>query len=205
MKKKTDDKVVCYTGSRVILRPVHPENDLPMFMKWLNDPEVNRFIQAMHPVSWYEEKEYLEKLHTRKNNVVFAIETIKNPKFIGVVGLHDIDFKDRHATTGALIGEKDCWGKGYGSEAKMLLLYHAFYNLNLRRISSSVIDFNDRSRHCLEKTGYRQEGIRKEMLFREGRYWDKIEFGLFRRLFEPIWADYQRDPEKWLQPKSREV
>jgi RimJ/RimL family protein N-acetyltransferase len=201
--KKTKQTVVCFSGSKVILRPVHPEEDLPMFMKWLNDPEVNRFIQAVHPVSLYEEKEYLEKLHTRKSDVVFAIETIKNPKFIGVVGLHGINLRDRHATTGALIGEKDCWGKGYGSEAKMFLLYHAFYNLNLRRISSAAIDFNERSKNCIQKTGYFQEGIRKEMSFREGRYWDLIEFGLFRRTFEPIWKKYQNNPEEWLKPKDR--
>lgn len=201
-KKKEVTEGVCYTGQQVILRPVHPDTDLPSFYRWLNDTEVNRFIQAIHPVAWYEEKEYLEKLHTRKDDVVFAIEAIKPKKFIGVVGLHNINWKDGLATTGALIGEKDCWGKGFGAEAKMFLLYHAFYNLNLRRINSAVIAFNERSKNCLLKTGYRQEGVRKAMHFREGRYWDLLEFGLFRRWFDPLWKRYQKSPQKWIEPKS---
>lgn len=203
MKKNEESRIVCFEGKRVILRPVHPENDLPMYLKWLNDSEVVRYIQAVPPVSLYEERDYLQKLHTKKDDVIFAIETVKSPKFIGAIGLHGINRRDMHATTGSVIGEKDCWGKGYGAEAKMLLLYHAFYNLNLRRISSSVIAFNERSQNCLLKTGYNPEGVRRDMSFREGRYWDLLEFGIFRKDFEPIWKRYQKDPETWLEHRTK--
>jgi len=82
--------------------------------------------------------------------------------------------QSRVATTGAVIGEKDCWNKGYGTDAKMALLEYAFNTLNLRKIMSSVIAFNGRSKRYSEKCGYRVEGRIRAWHFKNGRYWDEM-------------------------------
>lgn len=182
--------VVCYTGHKVLLRPINAVTDLKSCTRWINDPEVNQFILAQGPVTESTEREYLERVGKDPHNIIFAIETLDTHRFIGTMGIHKINYISRFATSGSLIGEKDCWGKGYGTDAKMLVLYHAFNVLNLRKINSEVIGYNDRSANCLKKCGYFEEGRREKVHFRNGTYWDQILFGLFREQFEPLWKKF---------------
>ena len=109
------------------------------------------------------------------------------------MGLSDIAWKDGTGHTGALIGEKDCWGKGYGTEAKMLLLHWAFTELNLRKITSSVIAFNKRSQRYLKKTGYVVEGVQKKQNFVHNRYCDCLLMAVFKRDFMPLWRTFKKE------------
>jgi RimJ/RimL family protein N-acetyltransferase len=95
-----------------------------------------------------------------------------------------------------MIGEKEYWGKGYGTEAKMLLLHYAFDTLNLRKICSSVISFNERSHKYSLKCGYKEEGRRKAQLFRDGKYWDEIQLAVFRKDWLLLWKKFQAEQKK---------
>lgn len=108
------------------------------------------------------------------------------------MAIHQIDWVNGTATTGAMIGEKEYWGKGYGSEAKMLLLDYAFNRLGLRKICSNVIAFNGRSKRYSEKCGYREEARRKAQFFRDGTYHDEIWLAVFRENWLPLWKKYQK-------------
>jgi RimJ/RimL family protein N-acetyltransferase len=111
-------------------------------------------------------------------------------KPIGTMGIHSINWKDRTATTGALIGEKEYWGKGYGTDAKMTLLDYAFNTLNLRKIMSRVYAFNGRSLAYSLHCGYRVEGRLLRQRYAYGRYWDEIILGLFKSQWLPYWEAY---------------
>lgn len=125
---------------------------------------------------------------------MLAVETLAG-RFIGTMGLYRINWKDRVATTGALIGEKDCQGEGYGTDAKMTLLDSTFNTLNRRKICASVYSFNERSLRYLKRTGYAVEGVRKEQVYKDGRYWDEILLGLFKKEWLPLWERYQETGE----------
>jgi RimJ/RimL family protein N-acetyltransferase len=185
-------RIICYTGDKVVLRPIHPEEDFPFLWKWVNDASINRFIKAIAPVSHYAEKEFINSIGKSDKNLIFAIETKADSTFIGIMGVHNIDWTSGLGTTGALIGNKEYWGKGFGTDAKMLVLHHVFHRLNLRRINSSVIQYNKRSAGSLLKCGYKKEGVRKQMYYRDGKYWDQILFRIFRNEFDPLWEDYQK-------------
>lgn len=186
-------KVISYRGKKVILRPVDPELDLPFMYKWINDSRVNQYLNAESPVSIGAEREYLESIGKDPKDCIYAIETIKKRKFIGMMGLHNIKPVDQRAITGAVIGDRCFWGKGYGADAKMLLLYHGFMKLNLRKINSSVLAFNRRSQMYLQKTGYQIEGVLKRQIYYRGEFIDKILLALFREDFEPLWGEYIND------------
>jgi RimJ/RimL family protein N-acetyltransferase len=109
---------------------------------------------------------------------------------IGTMGIHGIDYRHGIATTGALIGEPEYWGKGYGSEAKMLLLEYAFNTLNLRKINSEVIAYNERSTQYSLKCGYKIEGRRRLEHFAKGEYWDVIQLAVFREDWQPLWEAF---------------
>lgn len=178
-------------GKKVSLRLLE-EDDVPLLAKWINDEEVTQYVSSCLPHTIAEEIEWLSKLSSKKpNDFVFGLETAEG-LLIGTMGLHRINYVDRTAGTGAMIGEKEYWGKGYGSEAKMLLLKYAFDTLNLRKICASVIAFNERSLAYQIKCGYKIEGRRKDQMFRNGQYFDEILVAVFREDWLPIWERYQK-------------
>lgn len=177
-------------GPRVTLRPL-AKDDVPTITRWINDPEVTQFLLVHLPSSESEELEWVESLDKKKGkDVVLAI--MVSGKIIGTIGIHGINWKDRVAITGTLIGEKRYWGRGYGTEAKMLLLDYAFNTLNLRKICSNVIAFNDRSYRYSLSCGYKVEGRLKAQYFRKGQYWDSIQLGLFREDWLPLWEKFRK-------------
>ena len=179
-------------GKKVILRPVDLEKDLDNFYDWINDFEVMKFLgKPYKPIPKDKEKELLQKMLSDDSNVVFAIET-SDGRHIGVTGLHKIAHFDGTAVTGTFIGDKNYWSRGYGTDAKMLLLWYAFNVLNLRRINSRVISFNKRSLKCQLKCGYKVEGVMKKEVWKNGRYYDLITLAVFRRDWSKIWQNYSK-------------
>ncbi len=169
-------------GKKILLRPV-VKNDAKYFLDWFNDPEVIQYLVMYLPMTEMAEEKWIEGLTTNRKgvDVVFTIESIQKDKVIGNCGLHNINNKDREASFGIAIGNKDFWSKGCGFESGKLLLDYGFNQLNLNRISSSAIAFNERSIKLHKKLGFSEEGIRRKSIFKNGQFWDKINFGLLRK------------------------
>lgn len=193
MKEKRESlRIVFRMGKRVYLRPILKE-DVPLLTIWINDPEVHQFLKVNAPMSPEDELRWVESHSERKStDISFGIVLVDTNELIGVMSLHKINHQHGTATTGSFIGRKDLWSKGYGTEAKMLVLEFAFNTLNLRKISSIVYDFNGRSKRCLEKCGYVVEGRKKEQQFRNGRYCDEFILAVFRDKFLPLWEKYKK-------------
>ena len=187
------NKVVFLRGQKVTLRPLEKE-DVEKISIWANDPEVTRFLSMTMPLTGGQEEGWIESLSKDDRNIVLAIEV--DGEHIGNMGIHGIDWVHRTATTGAMIGEKDYWGKGYGTDAKMILLDYAFNTLGLRKICSSVYEFNKRSLQYNLHCGYKVEGRKKKQLFTKGKYWDEIVLGLFKKDWLPYWRDYKKGLKK---------
>ncbi|MFA6135865.1 MAG: GNAT family protein [Candidatus Paceibacterota bacterium] len=183
-------RVVSLVGKKVILRPPNVETDVELFYRWINDPEVRCFLAVVLPVTIMEERKWVEGIGKNDENIIFVIETKEDGIPIGTMGLHRINWVFRTATTGALIGEKEYWGKGFGTDAKMTLLDYAFNTLNLRKICSSAFSYNGRSIGHNLKCGYQLEGVRKRQFFRKGRYWDQVLLAVFKRDWLPLWKKY---------------
>ncbi len=191
-KKTAVPRIVFRMGRRIYLRPVLME-DIPLITVWINDQDVTQFLMASIPLTPEAEETWRKNLQAKEDQVIFAIVLKKTDEIIGIMGLHHINHKHGTATTGSFIGRKDLWSKGYGTEAKMIVLEYAFNTLNLRKISSSVADFNPRSKRCLEKCGYKVEGTQKAEYFRNGRYVDKILLAVFKDEFLPFWKKYKKE------------
>ncbi|MBP6866537.1 MAG: GNAT family N-acetyltransferase [Candidatus Pacebacteria bacterium] len=173
-------------GKLVTLRPVLKE-DIEQFMFWMNDPEVTQFLLRTNPVSLKEEEEWFERV-SKPNGTSYTLAIIENEggTLIGSMGINTIDHKHGTAVTGALIGDEKFRNKGYGSEAKMLLLEYAFHELNLRKIYSYVIEYNGRSARYSEKCGYAEESRLPKHYYKKGRYWDQIILAVYRENWEKI-------------------
>jgi RimJ/RimL family protein N-acetyltransferase len=190
MVENQKPKAVFIEGRITNLRPFSKE-DVPIVTRWINDPAVREFVSATFPQTEKQEEEWFNKLGSNDKNIVLCIET-KDGKPIGLMGIHKINWVWRTGETGALIREKEYWGKGYGTDAKMYLLEYAFDTLGLRRISSGVIAYNKRSLRYSLRCGYKIEGRFRKHVFRKGKYWDLVLLGLFRKEWLPIWKKYTK-------------
>ena len=176
-------------GEKVVLRPVM-RSDIEHFLKWFNDPEVTQYLSMYLPMTEMAEEKFIEDLGSAATGtrVMFVIETIEdnNNKPIGSIGLSNIHPKNHNAVFGIAIGEKDYWSKGYGTEAARLIIGYGFEQLNLHRINSFAISFNERSLRLHLRVGFKEEGRQREAVFKNGDYHDHVMFGLLRNEWQAM-------------------
>ncbi|MBN1953433.1 MAG: GNAT family N-acetyltransferase [Anaerolineae bacterium] len=172
-------------GTKTRLRPIE-RDDLPRYVRWFGDPEVRRHLSVYLPFSLAQEEKWFEGLAGRLASgadVLLAIET-SDGVHIGNIGLHNIDWKNRHAELGIVIGEQEYWGQGYGTDAIQTLLKVAFDEMNLQRVFLHVDADNQRGIRCYEKCGLQKEGTLRDTVFREGVYHDQLVMGILRNEFQ---------------------
>jgi [ribosomal protein S5]-alanine N-acetyltransferase len=155
-------------GEKVRLMPVTQEL-LPNYVRWFCDAEVTRYLTG-RALTLEMEQEWYTRVSKSENDWVWAI--FVGDKHIGSTGIHKIDWLNRRATTGNMIGEKSEWKKGYGSEAAALRTKFAFEELGLHKLQTEVVVENIGSRRALEKTGYVQCGLYKEHVYQGGKWHD---------------------------------
>ena len=169
-------------GKRIRLRHAERE-DLATFIKWLNDPEVREGISMYLPMSMAEEEQWFEKSLERppaERTLCIEIKQGRGWKLIGTCGYFGFDHRIRLAELGILIGEKNEWNKGYGTEVMQLLLRFGFDTLNLNRIWLRVYENNPRAVRAYEKAGFIEEGRQRQANYADGRYYDVIQMSALR-------------------------
>jgi len=172
-------------GTHVRLRALE-RDDVPTFVRWFNDPEVRRHLAWFEPMSRAREERWFETEYlVAKDKFVFAIEARIDEAWllVGNSSLEDISWKNRSAGLGIVLGEKEHWGRGYGTEAVRVLLRFAFGELALNRVELTVLADNARAQRCYEKAGFRREGTRRAAIFRDGRYHDLHLMGILASEF----------------------
>jgi RimJ/RimL family protein N-acetyltransferase len=170
-------------GKKVRIRAIE-KTDIDEIMKWVNDPEVKDNLLLRYPISRFQEEKWIERTleATDPKNKIFAIET-KDGVYLGGIGFHGIDWENRNAEVGIVIGKKEYWNKGYGTDAMMTILDFAFNQMNLHRVYLRVFEFNARGMKSYEKCGLKKEGVLREDRYRSGEYHDTIMMGILKYEF----------------------
>ncbi len=161
-------------GSRVRFRALE-RSDLAECQKWLNDPEVIEGLLQIVPLSSDDEENWYQQAMSREREArPLALEVLDGNgwRYVGNIGLMNLEWQARAAELGIFIGDKSIWNKGFGSEAVELLLRHGFETLNLNRIYLHVFANNLRARRSYEKVGFVLEGTLREAAYRHGGYLD---------------------------------
>lgn len=167
-------------GDTVRLRGIDKE-DLPLFVSWLNDADVRRYLSLYSPLSNAQEEQWFADLAKRPlTEQPLMIETVEDGtwKPLGNISFLNVDQQSRNAELGLFIGEKALWGKGIGTKAIALMLDYGFKTLNFHRIYLRVFAPNQRGIHCYEKLGFRHEGSMREAYFLDGEYIDILYMGI---------------------------
>jgi len=167
----TQQPVVNMLGDKVALGPIDRQH-LPLLFQWLNDFEVAYTLSQMRPLTIESLENSYDSSSKAADRVQFAMYERSTMRPIGGINLHDIS--GRAATLAIVIGEKDCWGKGYGTEATRLVLDYGFNTLGLHNIMLTVHGFNQRGILAYLRAGFREIGRRREVIHRDGRLHDLI-------------------------------
>lgn len=179
------EKIYFLKSENIILKPIEVK-ELPKIAgfieKWSNDPIVTYYLfTGQRPKNKKQITENLKKELESGNNVVFLIVDIETENPIGYVGLYDINSTVRKAEFRILIGEKDFWGRGYGTQITELVTFYGFDRLNLNRIYLGYTSSNERAGRAYEKAGYVYEGTLKEDLYRNSTYYDSTRMAVLRK------------------------
>ncbi|NQT47408.1 MAG: GNAT family N-acetyltransferase [Chloroflexi bacterium] len=166
-------------GQRIYLREVRPSDVNEDYYRWMNDPEVTRYLESgVYPNSRENLEAYVREKLGDRNSVFLAIVFKEGHRHIGNIKLGPIDWIHRLGDVGIMIGERDCWGKGYASEAISLISRYAFGRLDLHKLTAACCDSNTGSAKAFQKSGFEIEGIRKQHAFFDGKYSDVVIMGL---------------------------
>jgi len=173
-----------FAGKLVRLSAYDPEEMSKAYTRWNLNSEYQRLlnssahrIQSAKSVAKWMEKE-IEELSLA--SYFFSIRTLAEDKLIGELNLDVVNWPGRDAFVGLGIGETDYWNKGYGTDAINVLLRFAFAEINLRRVTLTVFEYNPRAIRSYEKAGFRHEGHLRDYLNREGRRWNSVYMGILR-------------------------
>ncbi len=171
-------------GEKIFLRPIEAGELMKLarlIAKWVNDEIVTYFmLTGQKPKSSAEIVADLKKQLAAGNNVIFLVSDSKTKKPIGYAGLYDMHDTARKAEFRILIGERKFWGKGYGTEIAEILCYYGFDRLNLNRIYLGYSSQNEGAGKAYKRAGYIYEGILKEDIYRNSRYYDTIRMAILR-------------------------
>lgn len=165
------------TGETVYLRPIEHSDIDGGWLDWINDPEVNRHLGSAFPVTREALERYFEASQP-PHVFMFAICEREGSTHVGNARLSGLDWLNRRASFGWLIGEGRCRGRGYGTEALALAVHYGFLTLGLNRISMSMWEENQASMRCAEKVGFRREGILRQYVFKDGAFRDAVLMSL---------------------------
>ncbi len=179
-------------GETVVLRRHQPEN-LDAFRRWYSDAEVARLTRYRDGPMRPDE---IDRFFTARvlgiDSLTLAVHLRAKNRLIGSCAFSQLDAENGSALFHITIGEKDLWGRGYGTEATRLMLDHAFSTMGLHRVSLAVFAFNERAIRSYEKVGFVVEGRAREAIFRDGRFWDEISMSMLAS----EWRALQAAPER---------
>ncbi len=127
---------------------------------WRTDPELARYDAARPFAATFDDYLALyrdEMTFPSPYRRSFAIEDHRG-RHIGNVMYYNIDAVRREAEIGITVGERDCWGKGYGTDAVSALVRHIIAVTGFRRVYLKTLDWNTRAQRSFEKAGFRRCG-----------------------------------------------
>jgi RimJ/RimL family protein N-acetyltransferase len=166
-------------GDRVRLVPPDRSLHLENALGWMNDPEITATLKLNLGCTRRQEERFFDRIEAgHKNEFVWAIDD-ETGCHIGFIGLHAINWRDRCATGGLVIGERSAWGRGYATDAVKIRTRFAFMELGLHRIEGRTM--NPAMKRVYEKCGYRHEGVARAKHWRAGRWHDADLYAILEK------------------------
>jgi len=170
-------------GERIKMSPLGPSDISESYLAWLNDPDVLRYrAPKAFPTTMPQLESWVRALPDR-GDLVLSIRTNDENRHVGNISLNSILWVHRTAELAIMIGAKDVWGQGYGTEAIRLITAHAFTAMGLHRLWAESP--NPAFNAAMQKLGWNHEGSKREAFLVDGAH---VDFECWRLLEQEWWS-----------------
>lgn len=172
-------------GRRVTLRQIESDDCTTTYVDWLNDPEVNQYLETR----WSEQslesiRNFVESQRNNDHSILFAIILCDDNRHIGNIKIGPINYHHKHADISYFIGDKSVWNKGIATASIKLITRFGFEHLDLHRIEAGAYSASIGSWKALEKNGFKREAVLKEQVISKGQWMDVYRYGILKREFK---------------------
>ena len=164
--------------SSVELFLLRPEHVGEAYVSWLNDPEVNQYLESRyveHTVA--STREFVEAMLAAPDTLFLGIRSRATGAHVGNIKLGPISARHGTGEVGILVGDRCEWGKGLATAAIVALSAIARDPLGLRKVTAGCYASNEGSRRAFLKAGYELEGRRRGQMLLNGQPEDLIIMG----------------------------
>lgn len=168
----------------VIIRKFN-QNDIENKIKWINNPQNNDYLHYDLPLEYNKTLLWYNNVKDNSNRYDAVIEYNNIP--VGVIGLINIDEKNKKAEYYITLGEEIYKGKGIATIATKKIIKYGFKNYNIEKIWLCVDAENKIARKLYEKVGFVLEGTLKKDIYFKGKMIDRCMYGICKE----DWRDKQ--------------
>lgn len=166
------------SSERLVLRPLGRAHVSDRYVRWMNDREVNKYLESGGDYTIDMLKNYLDTVEEQQ--IYFWAIHLKEGKHIGNIKIDPINVRHRFGEYGILMGDREEWGKGYAKEASELVVDFCFNGeLRLRKVILGVVRDNVAAVKLYEKLGFVVEGTLRSHVFHVGKWCDLLRMSLF--------------------------
>jgi len=179
-----------WQGTLVRLRAMRPDDDALLLHDELTDTEAVRNLNYGMPLprSRASARAFTERFAefgARDERIMFSIETIDG-ELVGGINVHNRQVTHGTFETGSRI-YRAYRGRGYGFDAKLLVLRYAFHELRFQKYVIRCIAGNQAMVRHAARLGCVQEGRLRCQIYTDGAHHDELVYGLLREEFDTLW------------------
>lgn len=161
-------------GDKILLRALEL-SDIELLRSMINNPQIEAMVEGWSfPISTVQQQNWYNRIINDNSCIRLAIETLEGT-LIGAIDLRQIDWKNRSGFVGIKIGSECNRGKGYGKDAIDTVMKYAFEELNLNRLETTILSYNEPSKQLFtRKCGWKIEGEKKQAVYKGNQYQNQL-------------------------------
>jgi len=155
--------------------------DLKLLRDWANQDRVKKHSHRHELLTMEDQKNWFKKIRGAKDYAMFMV--LNNNKPVGLCGLTYINWRDRSAIISYYLGKNmsPVLDVAAGLEVYEFLKKKAFKEFNLNRLWGEAFSFNQGGIRLALQSGFKKEGLKRQSVFWDGKYWDSIIVGMLAK------------------------
>lgn len=162
-------------SERLYLDTLVPDRLNPAYVEWLNDNEVNRFLEArFHRHTPESVCQFVSDMNDSADNLLLGVFLKRDRQHIGNIKIGPVVKEHSRADIGLMIGDRSVWGQGYASEAIGAVTAHALDAMGLHRVTAGCYSDNVGSYKAFMKNGYLEDGRLKAYFWLDDGWQDHV-------------------------------
>jgi RimJ/RimL family protein N-acetyltransferase len=170
------------TSRLVKLRQLR-SNDIPTIRLLVTNEITKYLIHVPYPYKTEDARRFVNKSRRyskSRKELVFGIELLRTSSLVGIISLQKIENVSKNAQIGYWVGKK-YWNAGIATESIRLLIRYAFQILRLHKLYANVLVTNRASIRVLEKNGMKIEGLLKDSVYKDHKFYDVALYYILNR------------------------